>query len=90
MDTHSTSLNSKFPSFRRAALHFLAQLIRAYTRKAYDDNTDLQDSGRAFPIRRAKNTLGYIAATDVDNVVKVMARETGEGVEGLEKALLGM
>lgn len=90
MDSHPTARDSKFPPLRRAALHFLAQLVRAYTAKAYDDNSTFQASGRSFPIRRAKTTLGYVAATDVDSVVRVMAREVNEAVQALEKALIGV
>ncbi|KAG2156029.1 hypothetical protein DEU56DRAFT_765220 [Suillus clintonianus] len=41
-------------------------------------------------IRRARTVLGYIATVDEDTVVRVMAREVGEGLEGLEKALVGL
>lgn len=41
-------------------------------------------------MRRACTVLEYIAAVDEDTIVRVMAREVGEGVKGLEKALVGL
>ena len=48
------------------------------------------DDGSLTPgyIRRARTVLGYIAAVDEDAVVRVMAREVVEGLEGLQEALL--
>ncbi|KAI5893359.1 ARM repeat-containing protein [Schizophyllum commune H4-8] len=69
MDSLPTSTNSKFPPLRRAALHFLALLIRTTTQ------------------HRAKITLGYIASTDQDGIVRVMAREAVEELGELERAL---
>ncbi|KAI0317004.1 hypothetical protein OF83DRAFT_1276666 [Amylostereum chailletii] len=89
MDSAPTAANAKFPPFRRAALHFLALLVRAYTRRAYADGPGLA-ALREFPTGRVKNTLGYVAATDADAVVRVMALEVGEAVEGLERARLGL
>lgn len=90
MDAQPTSTNSKFPPLRRAALHFLSLLIQACTARLYEssDGTDM-----VFPpqlVRRAKTTLGYVAATDEDAVVRVMARETLEGLDRLAEAMMGM
>lgn len=90
MGSQPTARNSKFPPFRRAALHFLAQLVRAYTAKAYDAGSTFQAGGKSFPIQRARTTLRYVAATDVDSIVRVMAREVDEAVEAFEKALMGL
>ncbi|THH18393.1 hypothetical protein EW146_g2595 [Bondarzewia mesenterica] len=90
MDTHPTSRNSKFPPLRRAALHFLALLVRAYTVRAYNDGEMGLGAALDFPVGRAKRTLGYVAVTDADDVVRVMAREVGEAVGGLERAIVGL
>ncbi|KAA1475539.1 hypothetical protein DENSPDRAFT_429786 [Dentipellis sp. KUC8613] len=84
MDADPTSTNAKLPPLRRAALHFLGILVRAYTRRAYDE---IENGVHEFPLRRAKVTLGYVAATDVDAVVRVMAREVGEAVVAMEEDL---
>ncbi|TFK43559.1 hypothetical protein BDQ12DRAFT_643120 [Crucibulum laeve] len=92
MDSHPTSLNSKFPPLRRAALHFLTLLIRETTRDIYDSPSTLSREG-ILPnnlIKRAKITLGYIAFTDADNVVRVMAREAGEDLAQLQDAITGV
>ena len=89
MDNHPTLANSKFPPLRRAALHFLALLIRACISRVYD----MGSTGMLIPnvyITRARTTLGYVASTDEDAVVRVMAREAGEGLEQLSNALLGL
>ncbi|KAI0058878.1 hypothetical protein BV25DRAFT_1829628 [Artomyces pyxidatus] len=90
MDTDPLAANSKFPPLRRAALHFLALLVRAYTVRAYGgDNAD--GAGvLEFPVRRAKITLGYVASTDADAVVRNMAQEVVEAVGVLEKAIIGV
>jgi hypothetical protein len=92
MDSQPTAANPIFPPFRRASLHFLGLLVRAYTRRAYA-SADTGINGplvNDFPIRRAATTLGYIAATDADAVVRVMAGEVGDAVHTLERALVGL
>jgi hypothetical protein len=89
MDTHPTVANSKFPPLRRAALHFLALLIRACISRVYD----MGFTGMLLPetyLARARTTLGYIASTDEDAVVRVMAREAREGLGQLSNALVGL
>ena len=99
MDSEPTAADAKFPPFRRASLHFLGVLVRAYTRRASASpssfvgavphgNIPLGDDD--FPVRRATATLGYVAATDADAVVRVMAREVGEAVRALERARGGI
>ncbi|OJA14675.1 hypothetical protein AZE42_02399 [Rhizopogon vesiculosus] len=118
LDISPLSTSAKVPAFRRAALHFLALLVRVLTQEAYErgntaqgsgwsgvkirgihgGETDLYNSGEISAydgglltpgfIRRAQTVLGYVAAVDEDAVVRVMAREVGEGLEELQKALL--
>ncbi|KAH9894464.1 hypothetical protein C8Q73DRAFT_518427 [Cubamyces lactineus] len=90
MDSQPTSTNSKFPPLRRAALHFLTLLTNACTTRVYETG---HADGLLFPpeiLRRAKTTLGYIAATDADDVVRVMAREAVEGLDQLAEAIVGL
>ena len=99
MDSEPTAADARFPPFRRASLHFLGVLVRAYTRRASTPsesgssaaprgNISLGDDD--FPVRRATTTLGYVAVTDADAVVRVMAREVGEAVRVLERARVGI
>ncbi|KAJ7276373.1 hypothetical protein B0H12DRAFT_1041351 [Mycena haematopus] len=81
-DTSPTSANSKLPSFRRAAVHFLGLLIRETTRQVYDSSH--YELGTVF--KRIRTTLAYISATDSDTVVRVMAREAVEALSELEEA----
>lgn len=85
-DANPISANSKLPSFRRAALHFLGLLIRETTRQMYDSSRP-EFSGRVFA--RIRTTLGYISATDGDTVVRVMAREAAEALSEMEEAVMG-
>ncbi|KAK0243048.1 hypothetical protein EDD85DRAFT_877845, partial [Armillaria nabsnona] len=90
MDDNPTKADSKFPPMRRAAVRFLGVLLREATKAIYND----EDVGyerriwQADVLRRAKVTLGYLAATDGDGVVKVMAREVGEQLQQLEEAFI--
>lgn len=118
LDISPLSTTPKVPALRRAALHFLALLLRVLTQEVYERDTGqggsgwrgvqirsiyggetgmydsgqilVHDGGPLTPgfIRRARTVLGYVAAVDEDAVVRVMAREVGEGLEGLQKALL--
>lgn len=94
MDDQPMAANPTFPPFRRAALHFLGTLVRAYTRRAYaSSGSGVDGSGMSaddFPTRRAATTLAYIAATDADAVVRVMAGEVGDAVHTLERTLVGL
>lgn len=89
MDNIPTAKNSKFPPLRRAALHFLGLLTREATRHSYESSSNIALLSQAV-IQRARITLGYISTTDVDNVVRAMAREVHEGLEDLLKARLGL
>ena len=90
MDSQPTSTNTKFPPLRRAALHFLALLIQACTTRIYETGDTERFLLPPDVMRRAKTTLGYTAAADADDVVRVMARETAEGLDQLAEAVLGL
>ena len=99
MDNEPTAADATFPPFRRASLHFLGTLVRAYTRRAFASSPSGAGTGSRgnirpddddFPARRATATLGYVAATDADAAVRVMAREVGEAVRVLERARVGL
>ena len=90
MDSQPTSTNTKFPPLRRAALHFLSLLIHACTNRVYETG---DAEGLMLPpsmMKRTKTTLGYVAATDADDVVRVMAREAAEGLDQLAEAFIGL
>jgi hypothetical protein len=89
MDTHPTAANSRFPPLRRAALHFFTLLIRACISRVYD----MGPAGTLIPdayTARARTTLGYVANTDEDAMVRIMAREAMEGLGQLSNALVGL
>ncbi|KAF9247101.1 hypothetical protein BU15DRAFT_69941 [Melanogaster broomeanus] len=88
IDSKPTAVNSKLPPLRRAALHFWTLLLQQLTRAVYDGAT-VEIPSAPF-LRRANVTLGYIASTDEDGIVRVMAREANEAIDQLNRAMLGM
>lgn len=88
-DAQATATNSKLPPLRRAALHFLSLLTRAFTTHILESSTIIYNISDAT-IKRARTTIAYVAAVDEDNVVRVMARETLEGLDRLSSALVGL
>jgi hypothetical protein len=87
MDSQPTSTNSKVPPLRRAALHLFSFLIKETTKQAYNSAfIPLLDA----QMKRARATLGYLASTDEDMVVRVMAREAREGLMQLWQAMMGI
>jgi hypothetical protein len=86
VDSHPTSTNSKLPPLRRAALHFLMRLVQQATVDAYQSGS----MGQAFSIKRARTTVAYVASTDEDAVVRVMAREVLDALKDLVQASVGM
>ena len=85
-----TTTNPKVPILRRSALHFLSLLTRVLVAQVEDVSTVAVYALPGDLMRRAKTTVGYIAATDVDLVVRVMAKEALEGLSGLAEAVLGV
>ena len=86
LSTPSTPVKN---DIRPLTIHFLALLIREYTRRVYGMGFTEMLIPNAY-LSRARTTLGYVAATDEDVVVRVMAREAGEGLRQLSNALLGL
>lgn len=89
LDTQPTSTNTKLPPLRRGALHFLALLVRALVERAYEGKPP-EASVLHTLTNRGAAVANYVAATDVDGVVKVMARETCEIIEQLRRPALGV
>lgn len=89
MDSQPTSNDSKLPPLRRAGLHFLALLVRASTTHVYGRSHRGNPFSRA-QLNRTKTTLAYLASTDEDNIVRVMAREVIESIDQLNAAMMGL
>lgn len=88
LDSKPTVVDPKLPPLRRAALHFWTSLLHELTRATYDGAT-IKRLPTAV-LKRAKVTLGYIASSDEDGIVRVMAREANEAIDQLNKATLGI
>jgi hypothetical protein len=87
-DLNPASTNSKIPSLRRAALHFLTLLIRSVTNEVPNDIEAISRVFRRGVITRARTTIAYIASTDKDNVVRLMAQETAEVLDDLRCSIV--
>ncbi|KAI9574473.1 hypothetical protein HD554DRAFT_2165961 [Boletus coccyginus] len=90
LDAKPTAIDPKVPPLRRAALHFWTSLLHQLTHATYDGSMAGRLPLPAALLRRAKVTLGYIASTDEDGRVRVMAREANEAIDQLNKATLGI
>jgi len=90
LDAKPTAIDPKLPPLRRAALHFWTSLLHQLTHATYDGSMVGRLPLPAALLRRAKVTLGYIASTDEDGRVRVMAREANEAIDQLSKATLGI
>lgn len=90
MDSNPTEANPKFPPLRRAALHFLALLVRSTTARIYDLGDEEAFGLPDTLMHKGKTVLSYIAATDRDEVVRIMARETAEEIDELKNAIYGI
>jgi hypothetical protein len=90
MDASPTSTNPKFPPLRRAALHFIGLLVKEAVQHSYESPVQKNLFLSNHVISRATVTLGYIASTDEDDVVRVMAREVKQGLDDLRQAQLGL
>ncbi|KAH7916099.1 hypothetical protein BJ138DRAFT_1122026 [Hygrophoropsis aurantiaca] len=85
MDTKPTSTNTKFPPLRRAALYFLSLLIRTSIEQVYEGSPSVISG--SF-VKRARVTLSYVAATDEDGILRVMAGEAVENIDQLQEAMV--
>ncbi|TDL29980.1 hypothetical protein BD410DRAFT_817858 [Rickenella mellea] len=94
-DSEATAVNSKLPPLRRAALHFLSMLLSETTLQVMKDAKSPRDEfrttlGGVGAVARAKTVLGYVAATDEDGVVRLMAREATQAMDSLRDAMMGL
>ncbi|TFK28768.1 hypothetical protein FA15DRAFT_633184 [Coprinopsis marcescibilis] len=87
-DNDHLSADSKYPPLRRAGLHLLGLLVRSTIRGFEEDEHSVIPFSGNF-VQRARITLGYVASTDNDTVVRVMAREIREELLALESSVLG-
>lgn len=90
VDFRPTTKDPRIPILRRSALHLLALLIQAFISQIDDPASKSLYVLPGELMRRAKNTVGYIAVTDEDEIVRVMAKEASEGLDSLAEAMLGL
>ena len=90
LDSNLSLTNPKSASLRRAALHFLSILITASTKLVYEETTINPNFFPRDMFHRLSITVGYVSSTDEDKVVRMMARESKEHLEQLQRAVFGL
>ena len=83
-----TTTNSRLPPLRRAALHFLSLMLRAYASQAENAAAKAMNVLPPASLKRVRITAGYVANTDEDSIARVMAREVVEDVDSLAEVML--
>lgn len=86
----ATTTSSKIPPLRRAALHLIMLLLRAYAAQVEEDSVKAIYVLPPEVLKRARTTAGYVSVTDEDSIVRVMAREVIEELDKSAEAMLGL
>ncbi|KAJ3558366.1 hypothetical protein NM688_g970 [Phlebia brevispora] len=85
-----TTTSSKIPPLRRAALHLLILMVRAYAAQVDEESVKAVYVLPPEVLRRARTTAVYISGTDEDGIVRVMAKELVEELDTLAETMLGL
>ena len=89
MDSDPLQKDAKLSPLRRSAIHFLTVLVKVFLHQVYESGA----SGvreNLFSTQRGLTTLRYIATTDADNTVRVLAAEGADLLAQLRRAILGV
>ncbi|KAK7691882.1 hypothetical protein QCA50_005286 [Cerrena zonata] len=90
MDSQPTVVNSKLPPLRRAALYLLTLLLKSQAEQILEGSLGASYALPLPLLDRAKHTVVYVAATDEDSVVRVMAKELVDTVQELRQIVVGV
>jgi hypothetical protein len=85
-DLQPTSNDSKLPPLRRAALHVVHVVLRASLEQVDESLVVIRN---AATVKRTKVTLEYIAFSDEDAVVRVMAKEAIGAINDFSRSFVG-
>ena len=74
MDADPLRKDAKLSPLRRSAIHLLTVLVKVLLDRVYESGVS-GVHGDSFSVQRGLTTLRYIATTDADNTVRVLAAE---------------
>ena len=89
MDMDPLQKGAKLSPLRRSALHLLTVLVKGLLHEVYESGA-LGVRGNLFSAQRGLTTLRYIATTDADNTVRVLAAEGAELLAHLRRAVVSV
>ena len=89
MDEDPLRKDAKLSPLRRSAIHLLTALVKGLLDQVYESG--VSDVHRdSFSAQRGLTTLRYIATTDADNTVRVLAAEAVDLLAQLRRAVLSI
>ncbi len=89
MDADPLRKDAKLSPLRRSAIHLLTVLVKVLLDQVYESGVS-GVHGDSFSAQRGLTTLRYIATTDADNTVRVLAAEGVDLLAQLRRAMLGV
>ena len=87
MDSDPLQKDAKLPPLRRSAIHLLTVLSKAFLHRVYESGAS-GVHGNLFSVQRGLTVLRYIATTDADNTVRVLAAEGADLLAQLRRVVL--
>jgi len=81
--------DAKLSPLRRSAIHLLTVLVRGLLHQVHESGAS-SVRGNLFSVQRGLTTLRYIATTDADNTVRVLAAEGADLLAQLRREMLGI
>jgi len=89
MDSDPLQSDAKLSPLRRSAIHLLTVLVKVLLDQVHESGVS-GVHGSVFSAERGLITLRYIATTDADNTVRVLAAEAADLLGQLRWAMLGV
>lgn len=89
MDSDPLQRDTKLSPLRRSAIHLLTVLVKALLDQVHERGAS-GVHGNSFSAQRGLTTLRYIATTDADNTVRVLAAEGADLLAQLRRAMLSV
>jgi hypothetical protein len=89
MDSDPLQKDAKLSPLRRSAIHLLSVLVKVLLHQVYESGASGL-GGTLFSAQRGLTTLRYMATTDADNTVRVLAAECVDLLAQLRRAILGV
>lgn len=89
MDSDPLQKDAKLSPLRRSAIHLLTVLAKGILHQVYESGAS-GVRGTLFSAQRGLTTLWYIATTDADSTVRVLAAEGADLLVQLRRAMISV